>query len=70
MMTDNDRFTDELPSNCRSQMETMENAVRAEDFHVASLSGEPCRKIQELEGRLSQDLGRRISLVAYEDSHR
>lgn len=70
MMTDNDRFTDELPSNCRSQMETMENAVRAEDFHVASLSGEPCRKIQELEGRLSRDLGRRISLVAYEDSRR
>lgn len=70
MMTDNDRFTDELPSNCRSQMDAMEHAVRAEDFRVAGLSDETCRKVQELEGRLSQDLGRRISLVAYEDSHR
>lgn len=70
MVTDTNRFADELPSSCRSQMDAMEHAVRTEDFCIAELSGNTCGEIQDLEGRLSKDLGKKISLVAYEDRSR
>lgn len=64
------RSAAEMPSNCRSQMDAMENAARAEDFHVADLNGNTFSEIQDLESKLSKDLGKKISLVAYEDRSR
>ncbi len=70
MVTNTYRSAAEMPSNCRSQMDAMEHAVRTEDFCIAELSGNTCGEIQDLEGRLSKDLGKKISLVAYEDRSR
>lgn len=64
------RSAAEMPSNCRSQMDAMENAVRTEDFCVADLTGNTCSQIQDMESKLSKDLGKTISLVAYEDRSR
>lgn len=70
METTNYRSAAEMPSNCRSQMDAMENAVRTENFCVADLTGNTCSEIQDLESRISKDLGKKISLVAYEDCSR
>ena len=70
METNNYSSAAEMPSNCRSQMDAMENSVRTEDFCIAGLSQDICGKIQEWERHLSNDLGHKISLVAYEDRSR
>ena len=62
-------FTD-LPNSCRAQVDSMEHTVRAEDFRIAELSGSSFGEIQDLEEKIGKNLGKKISLVAYEDSSR
>lgn len=68
MQNNNYSSITDLPNSCRAQADSMENAVRAEDFRVAELSGSSFGEIQELEDKIGKNLGKKISLVAYEDS--
>lgn len=56
-----------LPSSCRSRMEEMERILQEEDnqFNIAHISESCCNDIKQLEQKMSKELGRQISLVAY-----
>lgn len=53
-----------------SQLNSVEDAVRRDHFSIADLSGSHCGEIQELEKKISQNMGKQISLVAYESQSR
>ncbi len=53
-----------------SQLNSVADAVRRDNFSVADLSSSHCGEIQELEKKLSENMGKQISLVAYESQSR
>lgn len=50
-----------------SQSNSVGETICKDDFRVAELSGGNCGEIQELEKKISQNMGKQISLVAYEN---
>lgn len=57
----------DLPSSCHSRMnDLMEEAIANEAYSIASLSDNCCSELQACEQRMSAELGKSISLVAYE----
>lgn len=70
MQNNNYSSISDLPNSCRAQVDSMEDTIRNEDFRIAELSGSDFGEIQDLEEKIGKSLGKKISLVAYEEGSR
>lgn len=59
-----------MQNNNYNSLHATEDSIGKENFRVAQLSDSSCSEIQDLEDKISKSLGKKISLVAYEDSSR
>lgn len=53
-----------------TSMHTGDDSSRGEGFRVAELTDSSFGEIRDLEDKISKSLGKKISLVAYEDPSR